>query len=185
MKSTQLTPGGKAVSLSWQHKGGICMKLATLAIITWQEKTLLGLKKTGEIGKETYNGPGGKYEKEKDRDLIDCVIRETDEEIGVTLFRDQLKKVAILSCFSGDELTFEVHVYRTSDFNGAPRETKDMLPEWFANDALPFEKMLEADRSWFSRAIEGEPFCANIYYREGTKDFKKITFFPFRDTEAM
>jgi ADP-ribose pyrophosphatase YjhB (NUDIX family) len=82
------------------------MKLATLALITWQEATLLGLKKTGEIGKGTYNGPGGKYEKEKDRDLIDCVIRETDEEIGVKLFRDQLKKVAILSCFSGEKITF-------------------------------------------------------------------------------
>jgi hypothetical protein len=59
-----------------------------------------------------------------------------------------------------------------------------MIPEWFPNDALPFEKMLEADRSWFSRAIEGELFCANVYYRQGTKDFKDIEFLPFVDTEV-
>ncbi len=159
------------------------MKLATIAIITWQGETLLGFKTTGETGKGTFNGPGGKYENDVDRDLADCVIRETAEEIKVTLFRDQLKKVAILTCFSGDEITYEVHVFRTSDFQGAPRETKDMIPEWFPNDALPFEKMLEADRAWFRRAIDGEPFCANIYYREGTQDFQKIRFFPFRDTE--
>jgi 8-oxo-dGTP pyrophosphatase MutT (NUDIX family) len=160
------------------------MKLATLAIITWQGKTLLGLKKTGEIGKDTLNGPGGKFEEGKDTDFIDCVIRETDEEVGVKLFRDSLKKVAILTCFSGKTITFVVHVYRTSDFDNLPRETKDMIPGWYDNDNLPFGKMLEADRSWFKRAIDGEPFCANVYYREGTKDFQGIEFFPFVDTEV-
>lgn len=159
------------------------MKIATLAIITWQGKTLLGEKKKGEIGTGTLNGPGGKLE--PNETLKQCLVRETHEELEIQLLEDTLTKVAIITFHAGGEPTFKVHVYRTGDFKGTPRETADMIPGWYANDDLPFDRMLESDRAWFRQAVDGGPFCANVYYREGTKDFERIEFLPFEDREEV
>lgn len=156
------------------------MKIATLAIITWQGKTLLGEKKKGEIGTGTLNGPGGKLE--PGETLEECLIRETREEMAIQLFEDKLTKVAIITFHADGEPTFRVHVYRTSDFKGTPRETADMIPAWYDNDDLPFDRMLGSDRKWYRQAIDGEPFCANVYYREGTEGFLDIKFLPFMDS---
>ncbi len=152
------------------------MKVATLAIIRQQDKVLLGLKKKGEIGTQTYNGPGGKVE--PGETTVECVIRETDEELGITLHPESLKLISIITFFAAGEPDFEVHVYLTHEFTGTPTETVDMIPEWFPIDALPLDRMLESDREWFSKAVAGEEFRANVYYKQRAADFERIEFLP-------
>lgn len=70
------------------------MKIGTLAIITRGNKVLLGLKQGGsKIGEGTLNGPGGKFDPEKDKTNLDCVIRETEEEVGIVLNPAKLKRL--------------------------------------------------------------------------------------------
>jgi 8-oxo-dGTP pyrophosphatase MutT (NUDIX family) len=121
-----------------------------------------------------------------DRDTLDCVIRETWEEVRIALDRNKIEKVAIITFYFGGEPSFEVHVYRTSDFTGTPFKTKSMIPKWYEMKELPVlvkERMLESDRTWFPRAVSGEKFCANVYYKEKAKGFLKIDFLPFIDHE--
>lgn len=162
------------------------MRPVSLAIITRAGKTYLGKKKTGEIGKGLLNGPGGKREPE-DKDMIACAIREAEEELGITLLRDRLAKVAIVMFYAAGEPFFECHVFRTDTFEGEPVETEDMIPMgWFPNDRLPYDQMHQGDRDWFPRAVEGEPFCANYYYLEPGKGLdpdRPVEFLPFADTE--
>ena len=152
------------------------MKLATLAIIVKDGRVLLGYKKKGEIGTGTLNGPGGKCD--GDESPLVCVIRETKEELDVTLFADELELVAIITFFAAEKADFMVHIFRTEYFEGEPKETADMIPGWYPIEELPFDRMHDSDKKWFARATQGERFRANVYYRKRAVDFDRIEFFP-------
>ena len=153
------------------------MKIATLAIIVRENRVLLGYKKKGEIGAQTLNGPGGKCE--PDETLEECVIRETNEEVGITLHEKDLNKTAVITFFAADKPDFEVHVYWTDTFDGVPIETIDMIPNWYDIDKVPYEKMLDSDRTWFAKAIDRETFRANVYYKHRAKEFERIEFLSY------
>lgn len=158
------------------------MKIATLAIITRGNQVLLGRKQGGsEIGEGTLNGPGGKQE--PGETILQCLVREVKEEVGIILNPEKVEKCAILTFYAGGVKDFKVHVFRASVFTGEPRETESMVPAWYDIDDLSSKKvrdrMLESDRAWFLQAVEGEKFCANVYYLERAKGFIKIEFLPF------
>ena len=157
------------------------MRQATLGIITRSGKVLLGNKKKGEIGTGTYNGPGGKVE--PGESILDCLVRETKEELNITIDRASLWKAAVLTFYVGGVPDFRVHTYRVFGFSGTPIETADMIPEWFWPAELPFDRMLEADRSFFPLLLEGESFNAHVYYREKAKGFEHIDFLPYASLE--
>ncbi|MSU74763.1 8-oxo-dGTP diphosphatase [Candidatus Kaiserbacteria bacterium] len=154
------------------------MKIATLVIITRGNQVLLGLKKDGsEIGEGTLNAPGGKVE--SGETLLECLVREVFEEVGIELDPLKAERRAIITFHAGGIPNFEVHVYRTSDFIGEPHETKSMVPDWYDIDTLPVYDMLESDHTWFLRAVRGEKFRANVYYRKRAEGFERIEFFVF------
>lgn len=160
------------------------MKIATLALVTQVREEghqiLLGRKQgKPEIGEGTLNGPGGKLDLHKDRSILDCLVRETEEELGILLDPNKVKKIAIITFYAGGVPDFEVHVYRTSHFTGEPRETESMVPEWHDIDKIPFDRMLEADSHFLPQLIRGERFRADVYYRERAKGFISIEFFFF------
>lgn len=156
------------------------MKIATLGIITQENQVLLGLKRGGsEIGEGTLNGPGGKQE--SGETILECLVREVEEEVGIILDPAKAEKVAVITFYTAGVPDFEVHVYRTSHFTGEPRETESMIPMWCNVDTLPIHRMLESDRDWFPLVIKGEKFCANVYYQERAKGFLEIKFLPFAD----
>lgn len=150
------------------------MKEATLAIIRKDGNVLLGFKKKGEIGAETLNGPGGKVE--AGETALACVIRETMEEVGMTLLPERLTETALITFHHAGVPDFRVHVFYTDAYAGEPVETADMIPDWYDVTALPFDRMLESDRAWFEKAALGEHFSANVYYTERAKGFERIEF---------
>jgi 8-oxo-dGTP diphosphatase len=156
------------------RKGGtvVSMKIATLALIIQDGKILLGEKKKGEIGTGTLNGPGGKLD--PGETLLECVVRETQEEMEIRLDPARMEKNAIVTFHAAGEPDFQVHVYRTNSFEGDVHETADMIPSWHSITELPFDRMLDSDKEWFTQAVTGEPFCANVYYRERAKGFERI-----------
>ncbi len=151
------------------------MKRATLAIILRDGMVLLGEKKSGaEIGSGTLNGPGGKCN--GDETGLACVSREVREEVGLDIPQAHFEHCATVVFFAAGVPDFEVEVYRTKDPAGTPVETDEMIPSWHSVTQLPFDRMLESDRMWFSRAITGTYFRAHVYYRERAKGFERIEF---------
>lgn len=146
-----------------------------MAIIVKNGQVLLGYKKKGEIGAGTLNSPGGKCE--EGESPIQCVIRETREELGINLSRENLEEVAIITFFAANVPDFKVHVFLSKVFEGEPEETEDMIPEWHDIRNLPLGKMLESDRHWFSKALSGEKFKANVFYKKRATGFERIEFF--------
>lgn len=157
------------------------MKQATLAIIVRDGKILLGEKKKGEIGTGTLNGPGGKLD--AGETLVDCLVRETKEELDISLDPTALKKIAIITFCVQEVPDFEVHCYLTDTFTGELKETADMIPAWYDINAMPFDRMLGADKEFFPRLVRGEMFCAHVYYRERAAAFERIEFLPYVDTQ--
>lgn len=56
-----------------------------------------------------------------------------------------------------------------------------MVPEWHDIHNLPYERMLEPDKTWFYRAATGNTFRAHVYYKERVKGFERIEFLPLKD----
>lgn len=156
------------------------MSTATLAIIVKNGRVLLGYKKKGaEEISDIINGPGGKQE--GGETLEGCAIRETYEEMGIRLIPEKLKKIAVIMFHAAGVPDFEVHVYWTDDFEGEPTETRTMIPAWHPANKLPLEQMIEGDRAWFAKAVSGEKFNANVFFKERAKNFERIEFLPFID----
>ena len=153
------------------------MKIASLTLVVKNGKVLLGEKHAkAEIGGKTLNAPGGKCDGEESP--LQSAVRETQEEVGITLRPENLEKIAVINFYFSGVPAFEVHVFLTSEFEGEPVVTKEMIPAWFDVSNLPLERMLESDRSWFAKALAGEKFRASVYYLERAKGFEKIEFLP-------
>ena len=153
------------------------MTIATLGIVLQNGNVLLGEKKKGEIGTGVLSGPGGKLE--RGETFPECLIRETREELEIELDADSLELAAVIDFYVARKLDFRVYVYRTEKFQGDIQETGEMIPAWFPLNDLPYERMFESDVHWFLKAARGNPFRANVYYKERAKGFVDITFLPF------
>lgn len=148
----------------------------TLGILLRNDKVLLGEKKRGEIGIGILSGPGGKQE--PDETLTECLIRETREELAIELDPVSLELAAVIDFYVADEIDSRVYVSRVEVSLGEVRETKEMIPQWYLLNKLPYEGMFESDIHWFLKAARGNAFHAKVYYRERAKGFVRIKFFP-------
>lgn len=152
-----------------------------LALRNGSTELLLGLKKKSGFGQGTFNGPGGR--REMGESLLECVLRETHEEVGLIVDPNALEKCAILNCYTAGEVYLRVHVFLTHTLSGEPVETESMKPYWWAVYNLPFEHMLEADPLWLPKVLAGEKMCADVHYREPGAGLEKFCQYPFVDAE--
>jgi 8-oxo-dGTP diphosphatase len=133
------------------------MKEATLCIPmdVSKQRILLGMKKIG-FGKDKYNGFGGKIEAKET--ILEATIRELDEECGliaspVNLFL--LGKSVFLFPFKPewDQIVYPSIV---TDWEGTPKESNEMKPEWFSlRNHLPSDRMWEDDQYWLPYVLRG------------------------------
>ncbi|CAO3662462.1 unnamed protein product [Umbelopsis ramanniana] len=137
-------------------------------------KILLGMKKRG-FGHGKFNGFGGKVE--QGETILQGAHRELEEEAFVTT--PELTRVGLLLfTFEGDPIALEVHVFSTNTYNGEPKESEEMKPEWFLYDSIPYDTMWPDDRYWLPIMLEGKHFIgrfrdytgSNYYHQAGLED---------------
>ena len=155
------------------------MKVATLGFPIRGNEILLGRKwNKAEIGKNILNGPGGKLEPE-DESLDACLIREVEQEMGIT--PTAFEKKAVVTFFTSGVPGFEVHTYLIYEFAGEPRNTEEMTEvDWHTIGEATYGKMHDGDLHWLPKFFEKpEKFNANLYYQERGKGFLGVEFLPF------
>jgi 8-oxo-dGTP pyrophosphatase MutT (NUDIX family) len=124
----------------------------------------LAMKKRG-FGIGRWNGVGGKVDKEGET-IIEAAIRETKEEINVTI--EKLKRVAELSFYFPHNPAFNqmVHVYFVEEWEGEPTENEEMNPEWFSVENIPYPDMWPDDIFWLPKVLEGNIIKASFEFGE-------------------
>ena len=134
----------------------------TLVLIRRDDKILLGEKKRG-FAKGTFNGIGGKQD--KGETIENAMIRETEEEIGVTPTKYELiGKIFFDVWYKGEHVDMPLYIYICTEFEGDIVETEEMRPVWFTLDKIPFDKMLQDDLLWYPFALKGEKFVGHVKF---------------------
>ncbi|MEK9182210.1 MAG: 8-oxo-dGTP diphosphatase, partial [Patescibacteria group bacterium] len=143
-------------------------RILTLCIIYQDRKILLGMKKRG-FGVGKWNGFGGHVEEAESTE--EAVKREVFEEAGLKV--KSLEKMGVIIFeFQDGHQSFEVHIFRSKDFEGEITESEEMKPEWFYVDKLPLDNMWPADAHWLPIMLKGKKFEGKfIYDHPSTADY--------------
>ena len=137
-------------------------KLQTLCISYQYPKILLGMKKRG-FGAGRWNGFGGKVASTET--IEDAARREMQEEAGVKV--ENLDKVGIIDFeFKGNPEIIQVHIFKSDNFSGEPRESEEMKPQWFHVDEIPFKEMWPDDIHWMPLFLSGKKFKGRFLFGE-------------------
>jgi 8-oxo-dGTP pyrophosphatase MutT (NUDIX family) len=147
------------------------LRKATLCLLVRNGRILLAMKKRGfGIGK--WNGIGGKQE--AGEDIRTAALRETKEEIGVV--PTSMRKVAVLDFYFKENPDWDqqVHVFLVDGWDGTPKETEEMNPEWFDLGKIPYGSMWDDDRHWLPKVLEGKSVKGDFFFGKNQKlaDFK-------------
>lgn len=135
-------------------------KIMTLTIIHQGDKVLLGMKKRG-FGMGRYNGFGGKVEAEES--IEEAARREVFEEANLELIDlEQIGEITF-SWQNKDEI-LEVHIFKSTQFNGIPEETEEMKPRWFETKDIPFKKMWSDDIYWMEKFLNNKKFRGEFVF---------------------
>ncbi len=138
------------------------LKQVTICFVLREDEILLAMKKRG-FGEGKWNGAGGKVEEGSVRE---GAKRECLEEFGIEIELDDLEKVAEITFVHPEIPTPEdswlAHVFIARKWQGEPRETEEMLPQWFSLDKIPYEEMWSDDIFWLRRVLSGERIVARI-----------------------
>lgn len=139
-------------------------KLLTLCLVIKDGRVLLGMKKRG-FGAGRWNGFGGKV-MEGER-IEDAAVREMREESGVEV--KNIKEVGVLEFIFPDKSQpiHEVHIYTSGEFEGAPSESEEMRPQWFAFDEVPYDEMWPDDRFWLPLVLAGKKISGRFEFGPG------------------
>src|SRR5690606_13478515 len=137
-------------------------QVGTLLFLRDGGRVLLIEKRRGH-GAGKINGPGGKPE--PGETPLDCVIRETQEEVGVRPLGPRLAGVfRFLDQADEDWLGF---IYVADAYEGTPHTTEEAIPSWYPIDRLPLDRMWDDDRYWLPRILSGERLVGDFLFRGG------------------
>lgn len=132
-----------------------------------QQVTLLFLRREGEIllamkkrrfGAGKWNGVGGKVEAGETYEQ--AAVRECEEEIDVT--PQSLQLVGELHFFDLPHVEHYCHIYVTEKWDGEPRESEEMRPQWFKEDDIPYGAMWPDDIFWLPLLLAQKKFRGTV-----------------------
>lgn len=135
-------------------------KTLSLLFLRRDNEVLLAMKKRG-FGEGRWNGVGGKVE--AGESLEQAMIRETEEEIGVTpTVFEKVGDIRFDEYFKGVPTLMHVHVFTAAAWTGQPIESEEMAPKWFAASDIPYEDMWSDDPFWLPQVLEGKKVSADF-----------------------
>lgn len=133
-------------------------------------ETLLGWGKPDKkIGANQWNAPGGGVN--PDESIRDACIRETQEEILVSVSLESIDLGSYLACtVVGKPNLTHLYIAIVRDWQDEPQINCDEFVrlEWFPVDELPLSKMIAGDRRWVERSLKGEYVRGRVCHTDKT-----------------
>jgi len=135
-------------------------KTLSLLFLRKDDQILLAMKKRG-FGEGRWNGVGGKVE--EGETVEQAMIRETQEEIGVTpKVYEKVADIRFDEYFKGEPTLMHVHIFVATEWEGEPEESEEMKPQWFSTQHIPYDLMWADDPYWLPQVIEGKKLSADF-----------------------
>lgn len=163
-------------------ESGLLQTTLCLPVDFRKKRILLGMKKQG-FGQGKWNGFGGKIEPGESPEK--AVIRELWEETG--LHAKKVRKVAE-HVFLFPHVPMEkkwdqlVHIFLAEEWQGKPEEGREMKPEWFSFEGIPFRKMWQDDSHWLPLVLKGKKLRGRFVFG---KDNESIKSAELKDVEGL
>ncbi|HSJ57830.1 MAG TPA: NUDIX domain-containing protein [Anaerolineae bacterium] len=126
-------------------------------------EVLLGYKQVG-FGAGKLTGVGGKIEAYETPAA--SAAREVEEEIGLRVRPQDLGLSARLDfCFPHrPEWSTVMYVFCAWHWQGAPAAGREIVPAWYAVDAIPYGQMWADSTYWLPRVLAGERVRGLFYF---------------------
>ena len=134
------------------------MKRTTLILLVRGDPithVLLGYKKRG-FGTGKYTGIGGKIE--SGETVREAAVREMHEETGVVMSPCDLANAGHVRFYFPARPNWDLttHIFLGRDYQGRPTESREIRPEWFAIDHLPFSAMWDDASYWYPLVLDNQ-----------------------------
>lgn len=136
----------------------IIKQIFSVCVICREGRVLLGFKKKG-LGAGRWNGFGGKLEAGETPEQ--AVKREITEEADIIVSHVKYRGILKFDFLNKPDI-IEVHVFSADNFDGEPKETEEMKPQWFGVDEIPFKLMWPSDSYWLPLLLSGKNFNAKF-----------------------
>lgn len=134
-------------------------------IIDETKREVLLIRKKRGLGAGKINGPGGKMD--PGETSVQCAVRETQEELGVTALNPAHHGELWFQFVDG--LRMHVDVFVSTQHEGEAVETPEAVPLWTSLDALPFHEMWADDIHWLAQTlIERRHFTGRFVFDDDT-----------------
>ncbi len=128
-------------------------------------QVLLGRKKKG-LGLGNIVGLGGKLE--AGETPVQAMVREIEEESGLSVAEADLSPRGVLTYLfpHREAWSQESTVFVCAEWEGIPRESDELDPEWFDVAALPVDEMWDDARHWLPGVLAGTQVRATFTFGE-------------------
>ena len=139
------------------------MKLATLCYVRQDNQTLMihRVKKINDIHKGKWNGLGGKLEAGESPEQ--CVIREVQEEAGLTIHEPRYHGLLIFANFKNDD--WYVWVFSADKFTGELAvDSNEGDLQWILNEDLTSLNLWPSDQIFLPWLKSEKIFSARFQY---------------------
>ena len=105
-----------------------------------------------------------------------CAVREVSEESGITVEPSSLSWRAEISFVfpARPELDAVVTVFFGQEWNGEPRESGEIAPEWFDVKSLPLDQMWDDEAYWLPQVMGGETLAGVITYDSASRRVARV-----------
>jgi len=143
----------------------VCVCYITRRSPEGTHQVLLGRKKKG-LGVGNIVGLGGKLE--PGESALDAAVREVEEESGLVVTASALVPLGVLTYLfpHRESWSQESSVFVCDEWQGTPRESDELNPEWFDVARLPVDHMWDDARHWLPGVLAGIPVRATFTFGE-------------------
>lgn len=118
------------------------------------------IRKKRGLGAGKINGPGGRIE--PGETPYEAAIRETQEEVGITLV-DPKPHAELWFAFA-DGYTLFATVFVAYRHHGPLIETDEADPFWVSIANIPYEQMWQDDKLWLPEVLAGRPVIGKFFF---------------------